>query len=174
MSGYRRAMVLVGLLVLCLVQVTVFNRSAGSWLSFNAVIIALALLTIMSDRFSLIFLVITSGVIFDLHSNLPFGIYLVSGIVTVLAASWLFEYFLTNRSLYSFVVLTIIATLIYHLVFAGLTFGAYEFGWSGYRLGWNYMTYIVGQIGLHVVIALGVFWVVNRFTVIFKPTYLHS
>lgn len=56
------------------------------------------------------------GFLFEIFSFLPFGAFLISLSLTVIIANWLLNYFFTNRSLYSFLALTGLATVIYELI----------------------------------------------------------
>ncbi len=56
------------------------------------------------------------GFLFEIFSFLPFGAFLIGLSLTVIIANWLLNYFFTNRSLYSFLALTGLATVIYGLI----------------------------------------------------------
>jgi|SRR3989344_5460425 len=57
-----------------------------------------------------------AGLFLELFSNLPFGLLTLSLILTVVGINFLFTNFFTNRSLYSLIILGVIATLGYNLI----------------------------------------------------------
>ena len=77
------------------------------WLSeFNLVLLILVFLLGFNKIKTVLFGGVGMGIIYDLYAFAPFGAYIISLTITIFLAYFLLENFLTNRSLYSFLVLT--------------------------------------------------------------------
>lgn len=63
-----------------------------------------------------------SGLLLDILSFYPFGIYTVVFLLTVLLADFVWNNFFTNRSIYSFLALSLILVLFYNLLLYFLFF----------------------------------------------------
>lgn len=122
---------------------------------FNLVLIVLVFTIFFFDFRSAVFVALTSGLWLDILGFNFFGLYLMTILVTVMVAEWLLGSWLTNRSLYSFVVLFLLATLIYNFLASSLlnfsdldSGGVFLFRRSfwlslGYQAAWNVMAALV-------------------------------
>lgn len=88
----------------------------------NLVLIVLIINLFFFDLKSTLVLTLLLGFWLDLNSFQFFGFYLLSLFVTVLLATWLLKNWLTNRSLYSFVAIFFILTIVYNFCVAILLF----------------------------------------------------
>lgn len=108
----------------------------------------------------------------DLFSFYFFGLYLSLFFLTVIFANWILETRLTNRSLYSFVLLLLLATAAYNLAaalllyFSGATVGSF-FLWNGvFWFNFLYQMLWSGSAGLLM------FSLAGALTRRFKPFFL--
>jgi len=167
---------LFGMLALVLVPLLqVVSASVMSLFSnFSGTVVALVFLIMLARPQTSIYFVIISGLMMDMHAQTGFGVFLLVFATTAIIIHLLHLNFFTNRSLYSLLLLTLIATILFHLVFIGVVSLYYALGWhnSAITIGyWKEMaTHIIGNI----IIALPVFISINRFSNLFKPTYLSS
>lgn len=111
---------------------------------FRAINLPLAFLLIILIFFSSLEALIVSfffGFIFDSWYFSPFGTYLLSFLVIILFAQIVLNNWLTNRSLYSFLVLTIISSFFYNIVWSSFNF-IFSLGGEGGRFflfSWNFI-----------------------------------
>ena len=92
----------------------------------NLILCLSALLLFFNSRFLIYFIIIT-GVILDIYSILPFPFTTMSLLLTIFFLNLLFKNLLTNRSLYSLILLGIIGTIAYNSILSILTYFAYLF-----------------------------------------------
>lgn len=139
---------------------------------FNFILIVLIFILFFFDFRSAVFVAITSGFWLDVLGFNFFGLYLITVLTTVMVAEWLLAGWLTNRSLYSFVVLFLLSTLVYNLLASSLLnfsdpelSGLFLFRQSfwlslGYQAAWN------------VIASLFLFNLVSNATHRLKPFFL--
>jgi len=112
-----------------------------------------------------------AGALLEIFYFLPFGAYLISFSLAVMAANFLMNYFFTNRSLYSFLALTASATVIYRLAVYAVVF---IFDKSGGALlsGGNFWLSLFKQLGLNLALTLIIFYLIHFLSRSFKPVFL--
>ena len=113
-----------------------------------------------------------AGLVLELFSFLPFGAYLVSLVLTVVVANFLLNYFFTNRSLYSFLALAALATAIYELIIYVTVFILAEISPGEFSLDSNFLAASFKQIGLNLLGALLIFYLIHFLLRNFKPVFL--
>jgi rod shape-determining protein MreD len=107
------------LLVLALAAIQIgFVSSLPGWLSkANLIIIFIIFVLELSDLRSAVIIAFSCGLILDVYSFSPFGSYSFGLLVVVLLTNFLLNSFFTDRSLYSFLVLTFFAFFCFELTF---------------------------------------------------------
>jgi cell shape-determining protein MreD len=109
-------------ILVLLIQGSVLNSFSNIVNRFNLFLFLTIWLFIFYDfRNSLSFALI-SGVILDIFSFYPFGIFTISFLLMVILADFVWNNFFTNRSIYSFLALSFILTLFYNLLLYLLLF----------------------------------------------------
>jgi hypothetical protein len=107
------ALLVIGLAAL---QVAFISGLPGWFSSLNLILaILIFILGFVSFNFALWWSVAV-GFMLEIFSFSPFGVYLVGLSLTIIIANFLLNHFFTNRSLYSFLALAALATLIYELL----------------------------------------------------------
>ena len=101
---------------LCVATVVIFQTSFINSLpyplsQFNGPLIMLLFVLVLGGEKRIYWWSVGTGVLLDTVSFYPFGIYLASFTATVFLCCFLLMNFFTNRSLYSFLALTTIATI---------------------------------------------------------------
>ena len=92
--------------LIALIQIG-FVGALPVWFSeFNLVLLVLVFFLGFNRLETVLFWGIGMGIIYDLYAFAPFGVYTISLVITIFGAYFLLANFLTNRSLYSFLVLT--------------------------------------------------------------------
>ncbi len=171
--NYRYFFGLLALLAVPLFQV-VSTSFLGSFFSFNCIVIALVFLLMLARPQSSIYFVVVSGLILDMHAQTEFGVFLLALAGTAVVVQALHLNFFTNRSLYSLLLLVLIATIVFHLIFIGIISLYYIMGWHASLVALGYWKLLLGNIVGNTLITFLVFGFVNRYSNSFKPTYLQS
>ena len=118
------------------------------------------------------------GVIMDLYSALPFGALLVSLLLTMYVAYKIFEHFLTNKSLYTLIGLTVISTVVYNALLYMYTAVNYLINVKDYsfinHLTVNSIQGLLWQILFNLILAVLLFVVFNLFSRRFKAVFIDT
>jgi len=115
-----------------------------------------------------------AGLIMDIFSSLPFGIFLVCFFLSAVISELLLFSFFTNRSFYSVMSLGIITTIIFNILFLVLSGIAYLTGMSEFYIGRGYLLELIYQILNVSIVLFLLFFVVNSFSKAFKPNFISS
>lgn len=114
------------------------------------------------------------GFMLEIFSFLPFGVYLAGLSLTIIVANWLLNYFFTNRSLYSFLALVALATLSYRLIIDSLAWIFTESGDYASVAGSGFWLSLSEQIGLNLLSAFFIFYVIHFLGRNLKPVFLRK
>jgi len=101
---------------LALIQFSLISAWPGIFRQINLGLISLIFTLFFFGQRSALWLALILGFWLDLISFKFFGLYLISLVATVLGAQWILKDWLTNRSLYSFLLLILMATLAYNFL----------------------------------------------------------
>ncbi|MDO8593176.1 MAG: hypothetical protein Q7R92_05480 [bacterium] len=143
-----------------------FISSLPGWLAnLNLVLVVLIIILGFLKFDYAIWWSVGAGMILEIFSFLPFGTFLFSLSLTILAANILLNYFFTNRSLYSFLALVALATVIYKLIIRLITFIFAESAGNAWQS-------TLKQIGLNLLFTFFIFYLVHFFSRNFKPEFL--
>lgn len=112
------------------------------------------------------------GFLLEVFSFLPFGAYLFSLSLTLMIANFLLNYFFTNRSLYSFLALTGLATVIYELIINFYALIFIEINSAAGPAASNFWFFRLEQIGLNLSLALIIYYIIHFLGRNFKPVFL--
>lgn len=164
-------------LLVFIVQLTFWGNQSATGGRFIAIInlflVVLALLLNLINFKKVLFFALATGLFFDLYSNLTFGVFLFSHLLTALVLTLLLFNFFTNRSFYSLLLLGIIAVAVYHfffLFFAGLL---YLLNLNSFFIKADYFWGVFGQfISTAILLMIG-FLIINKFSRRFKPSFLN-
>ena len=116
MSKYYKIIICFLLaLVAFLIQFSVLNSLSGFWGRLNLILFLTIWLFIFRNFKISFYFAISAGIIMDIFSFYPFGLYSISFLVTIFMANFIWQNLLTNRSVYSFVALSLFITLFYNL-----------------------------------------------------------
>jgi len=150
-----------------------FASSANSVINnINLLVIALVFLINLADFGVIVFFAVSSGLIIDIYSNLPFGTFMLTMIATATLLEILFYNFFTNRSFYSLIVLSLIGTTIYNIMFLSISGIAYYFGWSDFFAGSDYFWRFVKQLIFNAALLSLLFYLFNLLSKKYKPIFL--
>jgi rod shape-determining protein MreD len=105
------------------VQLSIIKALPYPFNAVNLVIISLVFVLLFADWRSALWWSFGLGLMLDLYSFAPFGINLLGLAGTLLIVNFLLTNFLTNRSLYSVLILNTVAYLVYEIIIYALYFG---------------------------------------------------
>jgi len=97
---------------LALIQFSFISAWSSPWNSLNLVVVALVVSFLVFNKNEVLWLAFTSGTLLDVFAFHPFGAALLSLFLTAVALYLILENILTNRSLYSFLLLTLIGVVL--------------------------------------------------------------
>jgi len=136
-----------------------------------ALVILIFILGFSSFNFA-VYWAIGTGFLFEVFSFLPFGAYLISLSLTIIIASWLLNYSFTNRSLYSFLALTGLATIIYELMINFFVLIFVEMNSAASIMTGNFWFSILEQIGLNLLFTFIIYYIIYFLGRNLKPVFL--
>lgn len=114
--------------------------------------------------------VIGLGLVLDLYSFYPMGYYTGLLLAVALAASWVFRKFFTNQSIFSSLVLTALAFLLFQLLFQ---LGRYLFGVIDLAaLDWIWWRSLAAGLSANLAAAAIGFYLMNIFGSRLQPYFL--
>lgn len=111
----------VSIILLILFQLNIINFIGDLSFYLNPLLIIIILVSLLySLRLGLIW-ALAGGFLIDLYSIQNFGTHVITFVLMIILVHLLFKKFITNRSFYSFLFLTIISTIFYHLILMTIT-----------------------------------------------------
>ncbi|HPN81591.1 MAG TPA: hypothetical protein PK412_03550 [bacterium] len=138
----------------------------------NLLLVALVILVSVVDFSWSLALILAGGLIMDIYSNLPFGLFSLTLLVTGVALEALMLNFFTNRSLYSFIFLGFSATAIYYLTFGALVGLSYLIGLTDFLLTKDFGK-IIGFEFLSTALILALFFIIiDNLSTRFKTNFI--
>lgn len=102
-------------LLLFLIQFSLINSWSGFWARFDLILFFIIWLFIFRDFKTSILFSFIIGIIIDIFSFYPFGFYTFSFLLTLVVANFVWQNFFTNRSIYSFLAVSLFITIFYNL-----------------------------------------------------------
>ncbi len=158
-------------LLLIIIQIS-FISALPSWFSnINIVLVTLIIILVFGNfRTALLWAVIV-GALWDMFLFSLFGLNIFALLISISLANFLLENFLTNRSLYTFLALTMFTSLLYELSIFLVTFL-----FSGYfislKLPSNFWINELSKIAVNMILAFALFYIISFFSKRFKPMFL--
>ena len=108
------------IILIFLFQISFINGLPFYLFNFNFVVVLLILILGIINFKTSLYWTLGFGILFEVYSFLPTGAYLLSLIITIFLTNFLLNNFFTNRSLYSFLALTTLATIIYEFLIVSI------------------------------------------------------
>ena len=118
--------------ILSVLQFSLISALPYPWYNINLLIVSLILVFLISSKEQAWTLALFMGYFSDLLSFQPYGSAIVSLFVSAVIIYLILENWLTNRSLYSFLLLTVIGIISEHFIYYLFVF---IFDWSGQTNG---------------------------------------
>jgi len=145
------------IIALGVVQIALISGLPGMFSNLNlALVILIFILGFSNFDFAVVW-TIGFGFLLEIFSFLPFGTYIFSLSLTIVITNFLLTYFFTNRSLYSFLALTGLATVIYQLIINFFIF--IEMNSAAVMEG-NFWSSILEQIGFNLIFTFIIYYII--------------
>jgi len=110
------------IIILACLQIAFISGLPGFLSQVNLIIIALVFILAFGEVNDILIWSLGLGIIFELYSFLPFGVYLLGIITAAFFIKILMTNFFTDRSLYSFLAITFFSIIYYDVCLALLSF----------------------------------------------------
>lgn len=157
---------------LAVAQISLISGLPGLASNLNLVLVVLIFILGFSRFDFAAYWAVGLGFLLEIFSFLPFGAYLVSLSLTLVIANFLLNYFFTNRSLYSFLALTGLATVIYELIINFYVLIFVKINSAADLVAGNFWFFRLEQIGLNLLSAFIIYYIIHFLGRNFKPVFL--
>ena len=161
------------IMALAVVQLSFVSGLPG-WLKFlNLILIALVFVLAVADLKLALWWGLGAGLLLDIFSFQPFGIYMVCLGLTLLAANFLSKNFFTDRSLYSFFALIFFSSFIFEFFFIFLNYLAQPSGGGEVAfLNYNFWSSFLKQTIVNLAAVAVIFYALNFISKRLRPVFL--
>ncbi|PIY95518.1 MAG: hypothetical protein COY66_06660 [Candidatus Kerfeldbacteria bacterium CG_4_10_14_0_8_um_filter_42_10] len=162
----RNSALLLTILILDIIQASFINLAGENVAYLNILIIFLVFLVFYLETVPMLWFAFLTGAITELFSFYPFGIVTAIVVTSAIFLSFLFKNFLTNRSLYTFLLLTAAGTIIYNLLIFISSYILYWFEDAGISIvsGNKFWIGLLWQLIINVIVALVLFLIARIIT----------
>lgn len=172
----RKLLIFLIILILNIIQVSFLNLASDGIAIVNIMILFLVTLVFSLELIPFLWWSLVTGVIIDLFSPFPFGTTTIVIITTSIILQFLFKNFLTNRSLYTFVLLSMTGTLVYNFLLFAASYLLYSLNINQFYLlyGSRFWIGLIWQIVFNTIIAVIIFFSLRYITNRFQKQFLIS
>lgn len=164
------------ILIICLsiVQLAFISSLPYPLNNFNLLLVVLIFILSLADLKLALFWLAGTGFFLEVFSFEPFGVYLLSLVLTIFLVNFLLTGFFTNRSLYSLLALIASATLAYDLFFILIIYLISLAGGEvfDFNFGAAFQAAVLSQLILNSLAVLLIFYLVNFISRRLKPVFL--
>lgn len=142
--------------------------------NLNLILIILIFVLSLIDLDTAMWWAVGAGFLLDIFSFMPFAFYLVCLFLTIVIANFLLVNFFTDRSLYSFLALTGLTTVIYEFFLAVFKFFLRLFYGNGVNISLSSGFWIekISQLGFNLLAVLLLFYLINYISNRLRPVFL--
>ena len=123
----KTAFRIVALAAACIVQLSFVSTLFFPLNTIQILLVYAILILFLSSTTSALYHALIFGFFLDIYSPYPFGIYIVASVAGIGAAYVCLRTFLTNRSIYSLIFLTLLATAGFEIIRVAAVWLAYNF-----------------------------------------------
>jgi len=142
----RKISIAITIIVLAILQTSFLNLFDSSIAYLNLIVLFLVFLVFSLDLIPLLWWSLATGIVLELFSIFPYGLTATIVLLTAVGLQFLFKNFLTNRSIYTFVLLVVAGTAIYNLLlflssFLLFSLNVTDFNFLSGQLFWTGLIY---------------------------------
>jgi rod shape-determining protein MreD len=160
--------------LMAIIQFSGIYNLPAMFRNLNLFLIVLVFILFFYDFRAAIWTALISGLWFDIFSFNFFGFYLISFFLTIVFAEWILKSLLSNRSLYSFLILMLVTIITNNLV---IVIFSYFLGNSfnlSFFINNNFFQIMLEQILWGEFFALILFGLANSATRRWQPSFLEK
>jgi hypothetical protein len=154
------------------VQIALISGLPGMARNLNLVLVTLIFILGFSNFNFAAYWTLGIGLLLEIFSFLPFGTYLLSLSLTIIIANFLLNYSFTNRSLYSFLALTAIASVVYEFIINSFILFFIEINFTASHIAANFLISMLKQIGLNLIFTFFIYYIIHFLGKNLKPVFL--
>ena len=171
---YKILLSIIVIAFISIIQITVLGSLGNYFSSFNLLLAVLVISLFLVDFNWVIYFTIGAGLVLDIYSSLPFGIFMISIFLAISISNFLLFDFFTNRSFYSVVFVGWSTVLLFNIIFLISTGIVYLLGLSDFYINNDYWLKLVYQVINISIVLISLFFVINLFSKKFKPNFIRS
>lgn len=129
----------------------------------NLVLVIAILLVVISSSKNWFIFALFAGLVLDLYSAFNFGIITVALLTTTFIINILFRKLITQKSIYSLLIVIIVGTIVYNFIIYSFTNVLYWLDWNFLTIAFStsFLYQIFGQILLHSSVII-IFWILVK------------
>lgn len=164
---------IIFIIFLVIFQIAFINNLPARLNNLNLILVVLIfILSLINLNYAFVW-VIGLGWLLSIFLFAPFGIHLISLFLTIIFCNLLLISFFTNRSLYSFLVLVGLATIIYEFFLNSLNYLVDLFSKENLLIiNHSFWLDKISQLFLNLVATIIIFYFINFISKKFRPTFL--
>lgn len=169
------AKIISNIILICslgILQISLISGLPGILGSLNLVLVILIFILGFYSFDSAALWAVSVGFLLEIFSFLPFGAYIFGLSLTIAIANFLLNYFFTNRSLYSFLALIGLATVIYGLIVNFFVFIFVEVNSFAMMVSGDFWFSLLEQIGMNLLATLIIYYIIYFLGKNLKPVFL--
>lgn len=165
---------LILIFVLAVLEISFASGLPGLAQNVDLLIVALIFVLILSGWRLALLWALTAGLIIDFYSFTPLGMNILGLAAAMVACQFLLNNFFTNRSLYSYIVLTAAATVVYDAVIIAGNLANNFFVQKDTILDFGLIFWLnkISGVGINIAIAAVGFYFLNIITKRVRPVFL--
>jgi len=158
----------LAMIALAVIDSTLMGSLPFGLYRFHLFPIALVFVLLLSNLRVASWWVLGGGLVLEIFSFRPFGAYLFLLFFTLVVIEFLLDKFITNRSVYSIIIITVVVTLIWDIAFfisdyrAGIA--SFSFNYWIRVIPWSLVINIIGA-GI-------IFYIINALSKRLRPVFL--
>ena len=159
-------------------QISLLPTLPGVYKNLNIVVVVLVFTCVVYRFYLGVVYGLFVGFVLDLYSVLPFGVIIISLMITLFIVYNIFEHLLTNKSFYTLIGLSILATLLYSFILFGFRAAVYfsmtkDLG-SVQNFGAFYVNDLLWQLLFNVVLTIVMFIIFHASSRRFKAVFVDT
>jgi len=160
--------ILIGILVVALLDTVFIGALPFGLHSLHLLPLALIFVLLLSNIRLAAWWALLGGLFLELFSFRFFGSYLIMLFIVLIIIHLMFERVLTNRSIYSTIIISAVVTLVWDLMFLLL-----DYQTGSVFLGWLESSKIIAiSLVVNIVAASLIFYIINAVSRRFRPVFL--
>jgi hypothetical protein len=164
---------ILGMIILLGIQLG-FLKGLPDTFHFDLIIVSIVFILVLLGFKAALWTSLGIGFILDVYSFLPFGLYMVSLLGTLMIMEFLLHNFFTNRSLYTFLALTFFGTISQMAVFfiCGFSMRLLKYDIMFKVITLDFLWIEIFHTVANLIAAAMIFYMINLITNNLKPVFL--